>query len=104
MLNIALGKWRCRIDSFIFSGDIFMTVRNKNGEYDFELEVPGITAPDFEFKRIEESGNRVNATVFVPAVKKEAELDITFSQNSFEGFLKVPLLGKIKLKNAVKVE
>ncbi len=103
MLNIALGKWSCHVDTFIFSGDIKLTVKNKNGEYDFELDMPGIEMPNFEIISIEETDNSVAATVFIPALKKEAEINVAFTDGMVNGYIKVPLLGKIKIKNGKKI-
>ena len=30
---IGLGKWACSVDSMFFSGDVALTVIDKNGEY-----------------------------------------------------------------------
>ncbi len=103
MLNEALGTWSCKIETFIFSGELKMTVLNNGGEYGFQLEVEGMDTPDFEFTSIEENGSNVKATVYVPAVKREAELDITFDGDRLNGTIKVPMLGKIKLKDGKKI-
>ena len=36
---IGLGKWACSVDTMFFSGDVVLNVVDKNGEYDFEIEL-----------------------------------------------------------------
>lgn len=103
MLDIALGKWICHVDTFIFSGDIKLNVKNKNGEYDFELDMPGFDMPNFEIISISETADSVAATIFVPALKKEAEINVTFTGDTVNGYIKVPFMGKIKIKNGKKI-
>ena len=33
---IGLGKWGCHVDTMFFSGDVELTVKDNNGEYDFD--------------------------------------------------------------------
>lgn len=100
---IGLGKWRCNVDTMFFSGDVELTVKDNNGEYGFELDLPGIDIPDYQIKSVEEDGNNVKAVVYIPALGKDADLNVTFDGDSFSGVLKIPFLGKVKLKDGYRV-
>lgn len=100
---IGLGKWCCHVDTMFFAGDVELTVKDKNGEYDFEIVLPGIDVPEYQIKSIEEDGNNIRAVVNVPMIGKDADLNVTFEDDTFSGFLKIPFLGKVKFKDGYKV-
>ena len=100
---IGLGKWRCHVDTMFFNGDVELTVTDKNGEYDFDLVLPGIDIPDYEIKSIEEDDNSIYAVVHIPSIGKDADLNVTFDGDTFNGFVKIPFLGKVKFKDGYKV-
>ena len=100
---IGLGKWACSVDSMFFSGDVALTVVDKNGEYDFVIDLPGIDIPEYVIKSVEEDGNTIKAVVNVPMIGKDADLNVTFDGDTFTGFLKIPFLGKVKFKNGHRV-
>ncbi len=100
---IGLGKWACSVDTMFFSGDVALTVVDKNGEYDFIIDLPGIDIPDYEVKSVEEDGNTIKAVVNVPMLGKDADLSVTFDGDTFTGFLKIPFLGKVKFKDGHRV-
>ena len=100
---IGLGKWGCHVDTMFFSGDVELTVKDNNGEYDFDVVLPGIDVPAYEVKDIEEDDDTIVATIYVPDINKDAELNVTFDGDTFSGFLKIPFLGKIKFKDGYKI-
>ena len=100
---IGLGKWACSVDTMFFSGDVTLNVVDKNGEYDFEIDLPDIDIPEYEVKSVEEDGNTIKAVVNVPMIGKDADLSVTFDGNTFTGFLKIPFLGKVKFKDGHRV-
>ncbi len=100
---LGLGKWHCSVDTMFFSGDVELTVKDNNGEYEFEIDLPGIDVPDYQVKSVEEDGNTVKAVVHVPMIGKDADLNVTFDGDTFNGFLKIPFLGKVKFKDGYRV-
>ncbi len=98
---IGLGKWTCTVDSMLFRGDVTMNIIEKDGNYDFELDLDGIDIPSYTLKSVEETGNSIKAVVTVDTLGKDAELEVNFDDEieTFTGILKVPFIGKIKLKN-----
>ena len=103
---IGLGKWACTVESMIFRGEVQMNIIENDGCYDFELDLPGFDMPEYTVKSVEENGNTVKAVVFVPQLGKDAELEVNFEgepADSFTGILKVPFIGKIRLKDGHRV-
>lgn len=101
---IGLGKWACNVNTMFFSGEVKINVFDDNGSYGFDLDIPGIKIPDIDIKKIEEDGNTINAvaqTSLLPG--KDVELTITFDGDEFDGFLKIPFLGKVKFKDGHRI-
>jgi hypothetical protein len=101
---IGLGKWMCNVDTMFYRGEAFFTIKDDNGAYGWELEIPGIDVPEVEIFDIKEDGNTLTATARVDLLPgKDIDLTATFEDETFEGLIKVPFIGKIKLKNGKKV-
>lgn len=101
---IGLGKWACNVNTMFFSGEAKINVFDDNGKYGFELDVPGVTVPDITVKELKEEGNTINAitqTSLLPG--KDIELTITFDGDEFDGFIKIPFLGKVKFKDGHRI-
>lgn len=101
---IGLGKWACNVNTMFFSGEAKINVFDNNGEYGFELEVPGVTVPDIKIIKIEEDDDTIDATVQTSLLPdKNIELSITFDGDEFDGFVKIPFLGKVKFKDGHRI-
>ncbi len=101
---IGIGKWAFSIDTMMFRGDAVLTIEDKDGAYAFSVEVKDLTVPGYEVVNVKEDGSTLTAdikTVVLPG--KEIPISLTFEGDTLTGFAKVPLLGKIKLKNGRKV-
>lgn len=102
---IGLGKWACSVNTMFFSGEVKLNVFDNNGEYGFKVEIPGIQIPDIEIKSVEEDDDTVNAVVQTSLLPgKDIELNVTFDGDEFDGFLKIPFIGKVKFKDGHRVE
>lgn len=100
---IALGKWGCDVNNMFFKGRVEMTVSDNNGQYGFELVIPGMDIPDYQVKSVTESGNTLSAVVFIPMLGKDVEVTATFTEDSFNGEVKLPIFGKIKLQEGFRI-
>lgn len=101
---IGLGTWKCHVDTMFFKGDAQINIFDNNGEYGFELDIPDMSVPDVQIKSITEDGNTLSAVANVDVLPgKDIEISLTFDGDTVNGMLKVPFLGKIKLKNGVRV-
>lgn len=102
---IGLGKWACNVSSMFFSGEVKFIISDNEGNYDFAVDMPGIDIPDFTLNKVEEDGETLSVfaeTSLLPG--KEIEVVINFDGDTFDGFLKIPFLGKIKFKDGHKAE
>lgn len=102
---IGLGKCACTVNTMFFSGEVKLNVFDNNGEYGFELDMPGVDIPDIEIKKVEEDEDTINAVVATSLLPgKDIEMSVTFDDDEFDGFLKIPFLGKVKLKDGRKID
>ena len=102
---IGLGKWACSVNTMFFSGEVKLNVFDNNGEYGFEVDIPGIQIPDIEIKSVEEDDDTVVAIVQTSLLPgKDIELNVTFDDDEFDGYLKIPFIGKVKFKDGHRVD
>ncbi len=102
---IGIGVWECVIDTIYWKGTARMTIAGDNGKYLFDFTVPDIDLPVINMDNVTEvGGNTLTATATTDAFPgQEAELYLEFGENAFTGYGKVPMLGKIPIKNGRKV-
>lgn len=101
---IGLGKWVCHVDTMFFRGDANLHLFDNNGAYGFELSLPDMDIPEVVIKDISEDGNTLHAIANVDLLPgKDIDVTLTFEGDTMEGLLKVPFIGKIKLKDGKKV-
>ncbi len=101
---IGLGKWACNVNTMVFSGDVEFEIFDNNGEYGFNLNLPGVKVPDFTVKEVEEDDDTITATIETSLLEgKDITLVVTIDDDTFDGYLKVPFFGKVKLKNGRKI-
>lgn len=97
---IGIGKWICSVKSMLFSGDVKFEIFDNNGEYGFKADLPGITLPDVSVKSVRQDGNDVTVTVQTSLLPgKDIIIEAFFDGDTFEGTVKIPLFGKVKLKD-----
>lgn len=102
---IGLGKWACNVNTMFFSGEVKINVFDSNGEYGFEVDIPGVDVPDIEIKSIEEDDDSIFAVVRTSVLPgKDIELSIDFDGDEFDGFMKIPFIGKVKFKDGHRIE
>ena len=104
---IGLGKWQAEINNIIFKGSAVFTIADDNGNYKIDLELPGedLGVSDINIQNIQEDGDTLTgeATVDIIPGGKACEISLTFTDDLCNGFLKVPFIGKIKVKDAKKI-
>lgn len=101
---IGLGRWACSVNTMFYSGDVDFEIFDNNGEYGFKLNVPNVKVPDITVKSVEEDDDTITATVETSILSgKEITLVVTIDGDTFDGFIKVPMFGKVKLKNGRKI-
>lgn len=101
---LGLGKWECKVKALFFSGEAVLEIYDNDGEYGFRIEVEDFKNPEIIVKDVEVDDDTLTATVQVDLLPdKDIIAEMEFDGDSFDGFLKVPLLGKVKLKNCKKI-
>ncbi|MDR1408959.1 MAG: hypothetical protein LBJ12_01525 [Oscillospiraceae bacterium] len=103
---VGIGSWACRVDTLFFKGDASIKIFDNNGEYGVELQIPDVDIPDVEIIEIEanEETNEVDAVARISLLPgKDITCHFEFEDNTFSGFLKIPFLGKVRLKDGKKV-
>ena len=104
MKMLGLGKWKCKVKALFFSGEAILEIYDNDGEYGFRLEVEDFQSPEITVKDTEVDGDTLSATVQVDLLPdKDIIAEMEFDGDTFDGFLKVPLVGKFKLKNCKKI-
>ncbi len=102
------NKYKAKINNMFFKGDAVFGVTCADGKYGMEIDLEGA---DFEMpveitqalvERTEENTFMAKAvTELLP--DKEIDICLTFEDDVCNGYLKIPFVGKVKIKNAVKV-
>ncbi len=101
---IGLGKWTCTVKSMLFSGDVRFEIFDDNGSYGFKTDIPGISLPDISVISVTQNGNDVNVIIRTSLLPgKDIVLDAFFDGDSFEGTVKIPLFGKVKLRDGKRI-
>lgn len=88
----------------MFRGTATLDIYDNNGEYGFDLDASGIDIPDVKVSKIVENGNTLEAVATTSALPgKEVPLSLEFDGDTVTGFLKVPFIGKVKLKDGKRI-
>lgn len=103
---IGLGKYKANINNMFFKGEAIFELLDNDGKYDMTIDLKDadFDMPDFELFGAEEDGDTLTAkatTSLLPG--KEIDVSLTFENDKCNGFLKIPFIGKIKIKDAVKL-
>jgi len=101
---LGLGKWKFKLDTMFYRGDAFLTVGEQDGEYDIGIELVDMNLPEFSYEGLEVEGDTVTGIAHTDLLRgKDIPFTITFEGDTANGFLKVPFMGKIKLKDGERI-
>jgi len=101
---LGLGKWKFKLDTMFYRGDAFLTVGEKDGEYDIGIELVDMNLPEFSYEGLQVEGDTVTGIAHTDLLRgKDIPFTITFEGDTANGFLKVPFMGKIKLKDGERI-
>jgi len=100
---IGLGKWKFIVNTRFHSGEAFLVVGEKDGEYDIRIEIPG-RRPDFRFGNLRAEGNTITGSAQHSLLQgKSIPFSATFENDTASGFLDVPIVGMIRFSGGEKV-
>lgn len=95
---IGLGTWEIPVNSMFYKGTAQITVREIDGNYDFEFFLPGFNVPQMEIFNISTSGNTLSADATCDMLKgKKISVNVTFDGDFCHGTVKAPYGIKIKI-------
>lgn len=102
---IGLGKWTGEIETTMISGSAIVEISDNNGEYDFSVTVPAMKKlPNFKVYDIVEDGNRLSGKAEIDLMgKMNVNISVEINGDTFTGYIQVPFLGKIEIKNGKKI-
>lgn len=102
---IGLGKWEFNVDTFVYKGGATIEISNKNGKYDFKVAMLEMDkTPQYYVDSVKEEGNTLTLTGTSDIMPgKEVKVVATFENNVCNGYIKIPILGKIKINNGKKI-
>lgn len=100
----AIGKWSCSVKTPVFSGSAVIDVYDDNGKYNYRVCESDVSVPRIKIKSVTENGNTVDAVVELAALPgTDIPVHAEFEENTFTGYIKVPLFGKIPLRDGHRV-
>lgn len=103
---IGLGKWKFKLDTFLYSGLVYVTIGEEQGSYTFQAEIPGMNPnPRIEIESIRVTRNEIHALYYTDALPWEKPLpaDLTFQGDTMTIVLQLPFFGEMTLENGVRV-
>lgn len=103
---IGLGKWTGDIETSMISGSAVVEISDNNGEYGFSVETDSLkTIPNFTVYDVTESGNTLSGKADIEIMGKiSVQIFVEFtSDTTFKGYIKVPFIGKLEIKNGRKI-
>lgn len=106
---IGIGKWQGTVNVQIlkFSGDVFITIADNNGEYGVDIQLPEqLKNVKLRFDAIEEVGGdslKGKGKLLTPAGRELGfEASVSFDGDEMSGYLKIAI-ANIKIKNGRRI-
>lgn len=105
---IGLGTWKGSVNTMFFKGDVTIVVKDNNGQYDFDVVLPADIGdiPEFKIYDVAADGNVITGKAEVSLLPGKV-IDLYFEVDEdaglMSGYLKVPFIGKIKIKDAQRI-
>ncbi|MCQ2463844.1 MAG: hypothetical protein MJ177_10690 [Clostridia bacterium] len=104
-----IGKWQGNVNIQIlrFSGDVFITIEDNNGEYAVDIKLPPqLEKVKLNFSSIEETGDnglKGKGKLLTPAGRElNFEAGVEFDGDDMTGYLKIAI-ANIKIKNGHRI-
>ena len=99
------NKYKAKINNLFFKGDAVFGMTCTDGKYGMEIDLEGA---EFDMPVEITEAEVVDTTIIAKATttllpEKIIDVNLTFEDDKCNGFLKIPFIGKIKIKDAMKV-
>lgn len=99
------NKYKAKINNMFFKGDAVFGITRTDGKYGMEIDLDGADYDiPVEITEVIEDGDMfiANATTsLLPG--RTVDITLSFENGKCNGFLKIPFIGKVKIKDAVKI-
>ncbi len=99
------NKYNAKINTIFFKGDAVFGITYTDGKYGMEVDLK-----DAEFDMpVEITEASVEENTLIAKATSELlpdriiDINLTFEDDKCNGFLKIPFVGKVKIKNAEKI-
>jgi len=97
---LGLGTWQFFVDTMFYRGNVLLMVKDKDGEYDIGIDIPGVDIPAFAVISLAAEGDTINGIAQTDLLKgKDIPFSITFDGDTASGFMKIPFMGKLAMKD-----
>lgn len=103
---LGIGKYKAQINNMFFKGEAIFEFIDNGGKYDLkvELEDKDVDMPEIIIADTSVEDNTLIAKATSPMFPgKDVDVNLTFEDNKCNGFLKIPFVGKVKIKDAEKI-
>ncbi len=99
------NKYKAKINNMFFKGEAIFGMTKVDDKYGMEIDLVG---EDFELPveivEAEVEDTTLIAKATTPLLPdKTVDVTLTFEDDKCNGFLKIPFIGKIKIKDAMKI-
>ena len=99
------NKYKAKINNMFFKGDAVFGMTCVDGKYGMEIDLEGA---EFDMPVEITEAEIVDNTIIAKATtsllpEKIIDITLTFEDDTCNGFLKIPFIGKIKIKDAIKI-
>lgn len=104
---LGIGKWKGEISTIVLKGTVFFNIAHDGKEYRVDIHLPEpMDKVKIVFDEIHEENNSLVGTGSISVMKnKTVETKITFEENGrVKSFMKIPMLGKVVMKNIEKID
>ena len=96
---LGLGKWKFDLKTMIYTGEAQIELYDNNGQYGLRILKPEMETPQITVKELVEKDDTIKAVISVSLLPhSNLTLVFQFTDNTVEGYVKVPFLGKIPIK------
>ena len=102
---IGLGTWKFQVDTMFYNGAAILEITGEGGQYAVTASLPDMSgATEIALKDVTEDGDTLSGIATTSLLQgKDIPCSITFDGDTAEGFMKVPFIGKLKLKDGVRI-
>lgn len=99
------NKYKAKINNMFFKGDAVFGVTCINGKYGMEIDLEDADYDiPVEITEATEDGEMFIAKATTSLMPdRTVDITLSFENGKCNGFLKIPFIGKVKIKDAVKV-